>query len=413
MATISENLIAINNVKNNLKTKLEEKGVDMADIPFTDYPNKLDEIASEIGGDGETVLSDNICSTNILQDWEDGHYGLNGNKGNYANRIRLKNLLKVDPNSVYLLNTDKNGINFIIREMDANSSFVKDDGTKTNNTYIITEPETEYLAVSLYGITGNIQDYSDAYANGEFSIIIRKVECSGGGSSSGGGDEYIDPTASFIGLQYIMQRLTKEVPLINLGSYTSAQAMFYNCENIETIPLLNTSNIKNMNGIFYNCIKLKTIPLLDTSSVTNMSAAFAYCESLESVPSLNFSNVTNMDSTFAYCEGLQTIPKIDTSKVVNINGAFVDCLELVNVGGFQNLGSSYTVGAASNYENYKLALGRSTKMSHDSLINIINNLYDIASKGCNPQTLNIGATNLAKLTDEEIAIATNKGWTVS
>jgi len=46
-------------------------------------------------------------------------------------------------------------------------------------------------------------------------------------------------------------------------------------------------------------------------------------------------------------------------------------------------------------------------------MNVINNLYDIATKGCNTQQLVLGSTNIAKLTAEEIAIATNKGWTVS
>ena len=43
---------------------------------------------------------------------------------------------------------------------------------------------------------------------------------------------------------------------------------------------------------------------------------------------------------------------------------------------------------------------------------IINNLYDIASKGCNIQTLNLG-TLKSLLSSDEIAIATNKGWNVT
>ena len=46
-------------------------------------------------------------------------------------------------------------------------------------------------------------------------------------------------------------------------------------------------------------------------------------------------------------------------------------------------------------------------------MNAINDLYDIASAGVQPQKLVLGSTNLAKLTAEEIAIATNKGWTGS
>jgi hypothetical protein len=54
-----------------------------------------------------------------------------------------------------------------------------------------------------------------------------------------------------------------------------------------------------------------------------------------------------------------------------------------------------------------------TKLTHDSLMNVINNLYDIKSKGCNTQQLVLGSTNLAKLTAEEINIAVEKGFSVS
>ena len=54
---------------------------------------------------------------------------------------------------------------------------------------------------------------------------------------------------------------------------------------------------------------------------------------------------------------------------------------------------------------YNLAIESNLKV--DVLINILNTLPNVSSK-----TLNIGATNLAKLTEEQIAIAVNKGWTV-
>jgi hypothetical protein len=51
-------------------------------------------------------------------------------------------------------------------------------------------------------------------------------------------------------------------------------------------------------------------------------------------------------------------------------------------------------------------------LSKESLLYIINNLYDLTANGLSGQTLNIGSTNIAKLTEDEIAIATNKGWTI-
>jgi hypothetical protein len=86
---------------------------------------------------------------------------------------------------------------------------------------------------------------------------------------------------------------------------------------------------------------------------------------------------------------------------------------LKNLGGFLNLGKNYSVTASSNVESYRLQLNTQIGLTHESLMNVINKLYDIATKGCNTQTLWLGSTNLAKLTAEEIAIATNKGWSVS
>jgi hypothetical protein len=53
--------------------------------------------------------------------------------------------------------------------------------------------------------------------------------------------------------------------------------------------------------------------------------------------------------------------------------------------------------------------------SHDQLMHIINNVYDFATDpldGFTP-TLSFGAVNLDKLSDEEKAIATAKGWTLA
>lgn len=46
MATISENLLALNETKQAIKTAIENKGQDLTGVPFTDYANKISEIAS-------------------------------------------------------------------------------------------------------------------------------------------------------------------------------------------------------------------------------------------------------------------------------------------------------------------------------------------------------------------------------
>ena len=51
-------------------------------------------------------------------------------------------------------------------------------------------------------------------------------------------------------------------------------------------------------------------------------------------------------------------------------------------------------------------------LSRDSLLSIINILKDYSGTGTS-QTLTIGETALARLTDDDISIATNKGWTLA
>lgn len=51
----------------------------------------------------------------------------------------------------------------------------------------------------------------------------------------------------------------------------------------------------------------------------------------------------------------------------------------------------------------------STKFTREALVEILNNLATVTST----RTLKMGATNLAKLTDEDKLIATNKGWTLA
>ena len=50
-----------------------------------------------------------------------------------------------------------------------------------------------------------------------------------------------------------------------------------------------------------------------------------------------------------------------------------------------------------------------TKLTHDSLMNVINSIQTVTSS----KTLTLGTTNLAKLTDAEKQIATDKGWTLA
>ena len=217
---------------------------------------------------------------------------------------------------------------------------------------------------------------------------------------------------------YMCSKLTN-VPLYNTSNVENMNAMFSSCNELTEVPLFDTSNVTNMNNMFNSCNKLTNVPLFDTSNVENMGAMFTACSELMRIPPFNTSNVTAFASMFYNCQKLAEVPLLDASKVTSIGYVFYNCSNLNSVGGFKNLGKAYTK-TITNYSYYTIDLSYCNLLTHDSLMNVINNLYDlnltynVAGGGTlYGQTLNLGTTNKNKLTSEEIAIATNKGWNVS
>ena len=166
-------------------------------------------------------------------------------------------------------------------------------------------------------------------------------------------------------------------------------------------------------NMFYNYAFDTAPALIGAEKLTSAMQMFYSSNYLKYVQGFDTSNVTTMYSMFQYCSNLITVPKLNASKVVSIANMFGKCSNLTNLGGLENLGQAYDTTKSANYSSYTLDLSTCKKLTHDSLMNVINNLYDIKSKGCNPQSLVLGSTNLAKLTAEEIQIATDKGFNVN
>lgn len=201
------------------------------------------------------------------------------------------------------------------------------------------------------------------------------------------------------------------IPNLNMSKVTDANHMFYSSTVV--INNLDTSNVINMNNMFAFCQNIKTLPDFNTSKATNLSYLFAYMMNLTKSPNIDTSNATNVASMYNQCFALTDIPELDFSKVDNSYWILYLSHNLKNLGGFKNFGKGFTTVREANSDYNALDMERASQLTHESLINIINKVYDIKSMGLETQRIRIGTTNVAKLTAEEIAIATNKGWTVS
>ena len=257
-------------------------------------------------------------------------------------------------------------------------------------------------------------------------------------ASSGGSDNFeAEYTGTETNSSYFLKLILKKIPPTSTPRLLSAYQMFYECKNLVEIGYFNTSNVTNMQSMFQYCEKLPSIPLIDTGKATNVSQMFMGCSKLKTIPQLNIGKTTTVENMFYNCKSLLEVPTLNTQnattmrnffysctelqkigtykadKVTDVRNMFTACQNLHTMGGFQNLGSAFLTSRAANYSYYKLDLSPCVSLTHESLMNVINNLYDIATKGCKTQDLVLGSYNLSKLTEDEIAIATTKGWTVS
>lgn len=218
---------------------------------------------------------------------------------------------------------------------------------------------------------------------------------------------------------YNCKSLVSVGKIIGTGAVTSMGSLFSGCNVLQFVDVseLVTSNVTQLSNIFSNCELINNLDLSkwDTSNVTSLSGVFSYCRSLSNLKVSNWdtSNVTNVSGTFENCNSLKSldISGWDLSKVTNITrflGYYSDNIYLINLKFGKNLKVSWT-GYGSPY--------RIPNLTVESLLSIIDGLYDFVGNGETPTssqgTCQFGTTNLNKLTADQIAVAINKGWTLT
>ena len=200
--------------------------------------------------------------------------------------------------------------------------------------------------------------------------------------------------------------------------------------------------INSLYQFAYNCSELKELNAnhWDVSSCTDLSSTFDGCSSLQEIHISNWdiSSCTKMHTTFQNCSSLEDLSEIsnwDVSNVTNFYRVFNSCSKLKildlrlwdcsNCTAFNQVLNQKTVltliGGVSiedviannigclNGLSVSTQIQLSAGLDRASLRALINGLAEVETT----QTLTLGATLRAKLTEEDIAIATNKNWTIA
>lgn len=183
--------------------------------------------------------------------------------------------------------------------------------------------------------------------------------------------------------------------LIDYSEVTSAHDMFGGCTDLlgVAVDIELTNKVTSYHSVFRNCRSLRTINTtkFDTSNAKSFLDAFVSCVNLEYIDCTgwDFSSVTSSTTCFYNVPKLKSL--IGNRTIEDVLKNNISCFKNA-----KNLSSSFIV---------------QTILDRASLRAIINGLADLT--GQTAQTLTLGAELLAKLTEEDIAIATNKNWTLS
>lgn len=236
----------------------------------------------------------------------------------------------------------------------------------------------------------------------------------------------------------------------DMGEIEILDHTFANCINLEYIDasLWNTEALYDMRGVFANCSSLTSINCKNwkTKKVVDFSQAFSGCKSLEIIDLSNwdFSNASDMEDMFRGCTNLKkVIIKNWNIKSGNAKGLFYNCpnLEELDLTGFDHF---HLNSPSPNYEevfhkcvslktlvggrqslsetifknaNSNICLGHSSLLDRYSIRAIFNGVPQRRVPFYDNMYGRIGIylhyETRKQVSDEDIAIATEKGWDVN
>ena len=190
----------------------------------------------------------------------------------------------------------------------------------------------------------------------------------------------------------------QSITLPELPSATSLSEMFSDCKSLHSITLPSLASAKNCTLMFYRCSSLQRITLPSLPAVTNCESMFNGCSSLQSLH-IDIPNCENFSYFMHQCNALHTLEIVDVRKAIQLGNSFSGCSSLQNITCVEEL------------PKCKISFNGSSKLTLDSVTNIITHLPDLSAE--DSKTLTLNATTKALLTEALIAEATNKNWIIA
>ena len=231
----------------------------------------------------------------------------------------------------------------------------------------------------------------------------------------------VSDVGSLFGHCYLLESLN--IADWDMSNCSNLFNMFYNCKALTGLDVSkwNTKNGINLQSVFNGCESLTSIDLTNWTSpkAIVMNGMFSNCYNLQEIIGINNLNtdlVTLLNSMFSKCAYITDLDlsNYNAHNVTNLDYIFQGCTRLINLKSMKNIYVDISVEDCPN-------------ITVESILSIIDNLKTMEEieewnanlpedkKKPSPLTriLKLGSINLAKLTEEQIKVATDKGWSVA
>jgi hypothetical protein len=184
---------------------------------------------------------------------------------------------------------------------------------------------------------------------------------------------------------------------------TTLSYCFRNCPGITSLslPAGFGQAATDLGHCFHDCNFLASLTLPDRFGQNSTSLYYCFCNCYKlaslTLPDGCGQEATSLGSCFCNCNALTSLhlPSGFGQNATTLYNCFYGCSALTDITGNPNFKESVGFSYSKN-------------LTHDSLMVVINGLQTVTGK-----TLTLGTTNLAKLTDAEKKVATDKGWTLA
>lgn len=334
MATISENLIALNETKQNIKTAIEGKGQDLTGVPFTQYADKIEAIQAgggeDIGTGKYRCLAIDYDGTILKEKWLNAgdtfelpnapsHEGLifqewSGNVENTNNNITIDH--DVMFGAIYTTSSGLSEFDIILTKATGLSVTLNMGGTKnwgdgtsdTSNTHI-------YSNYGEYKITCDGTSMTTSDSNGLF------------GQTSSSPNYYC-----------------KKIHFAEISGFGNYSLQY--CHSLFNITIANSSVRTTGAYMFNNCFSLKAL-VFPTSMTAIASHTINNCYCLEFLV-LSFQQKNLPQYSIGYCYSLKYFSPPEYTQIQDYS--FSDCYVLDRI----VISKNSTKIASNYYKNYSI-----------------------------------------------------------